>query len=212
MPSVPAAMEAPASWAQASPSSCRRSSRRSPSPIAAGARAINRLATLSRSTAGTPVGTIFSFVLNEPARVTLEFIQQTRTAMPRTLSFTGHVGTDVSIVPRTRLATSEASTGPLRARDHRDQLCRAFPPAVTPLHDRQVTALGCAARWVRDPPLSVAPHFVLFVLRRRVVELELWDQRLTSSRGLPIVAARQEGESRSKGAQRNRRSTRTKRL
>ena len=53
-------------------------------------------------------------------------------------------------------------------------------------------------------PRGLHPRFVLFVFRRRVAPPGSSDRTVTSGRGLPIVAARQEGENRSTGAQNGR--------
>ncbi len=94
----------------------------------------------------------------------------------------------------------------LRSVDRAEEDC---PPLVarrsTGRDERQrprVPSLLCGRAPIRTGTLrATSTSFVLFVLRRRVGPTGCSDRTVTSSRGLPIVAASQEGENRSTGAQ-----------
>lgn len=82
----------------------------------------NRLATVSRAKA--PIGTTFSFSLNEEATVTFSFTRRVsgRAVTAGKLTFTGHDGTNKVAFQGSRLTQKEAQARALHTRHYRHRL------------------------------------------------------------------------------------------
>jgi hypothetical protein len=127
----------------------------------------SKLAQISRRRKAPPVGRTFSFVLNEPASVTLSFTQRVtgssvhhmcvartrrnarrrscrRTVTVGRLSFAGLSGPNQGCLPGPRLAQNEAPAGSLHARDRRHQ--HRLAARVVELHDSLATAIRSRLR------------------------------------------------------------------